>query len=78
MPHGLACHAARRPARHRGPGTGRQVTSATFGDDDVATLYITTAREGLTEADLRAQPHARDIFACRAAVAGRRPFMFAA
>lgn len=55
----------------------RQVTSAAFGDDDLGTLYITTAREGLTEAELRAQPDAGSIFACRPGVTGRPPFLFA-
>ena len=54
----------------------RQVTSAAFGDDDLGTLYITTAREGLTDADRSAQPHAGDIFACRPGVTGRPPFLF--
>ena len=54
----------------------RLVTSAAFGDDDLGTLYITTAREGYSEADLRAQPHAGDIFACRPGVTGRPPFLF--
>ena len=56
----------------------RQVTSAAFGDDDLGTLYITTAREGLTEAELRDQPHAGDVFACAPGVTGRLPFLFAA
>ena len=54
----------------------RQVTSVAFGDDDLGTLYITTAREGLTDADRSAQPHAGDIFACRPGVTGRPPFVF--
>jgi sugar lactone lactonase YvrE len=55
----------------------RQVTSAAFGGGDLGTLYITTAREGYTEADLREQPHAGDIFACTPGVTGRLPFLFA-
>jgi len=54
----------------------RQVTSAAFGGDDLGTLYITTARENFTAADLREQPHAGDIFACTPGVTGRRPFLF--
>jgi sugar lactone lactonase YvrE len=53
-----------------------QVTSAAFGGDDLATLYITTAREDFTPADLAAQPHAGDIFACTPGVTGRLPFLF--
>jgi len=55
----------------------RQVTSAAFGGADLGTLYITTARENLTPADLREQPHAGDIFACTPGVRGRPPFRFA-
>ena len=53
-----------------------QVTSAAFGGADLSTLYITTARENFTPADLAAQPHAGDIFACTPGVAGRPPFLF--
>ena len=56
----------------------RQVTSAAFGGPDLGTLYITTAWEGLTSADLAEQPHAGDIFACTPGVTGRPPFLFAA
>jgi sugar lactone lactonase YvrE len=55
----------------------RQVTSAAFGGRDLGTLYITSAREGYTEADLREQPHAGDIFACTPGVRGRLPYLFA-
>jgi sugar lactone lactonase YvrE len=55
-----------------------QVTSATFGGADLSTLYITTARESFTPADLAGQPHAGDIFACTPGVTGRPPFLFAA
>ena len=54
----------------------RQVTSAAFGGRDLGTLYITTAREGYTEADLREQPHAGDIFACTPGVTGRLAYLF--
>jgi sugar lactone lactonase YvrE len=56
----------------------RQVTSVAFGGMDLGTLYITTARENFTPADLREQPHAGDIFACTPGVTGRPPFLFAA
>jgi sugar lactone lactonase YvrE len=56
----------------------RQVTSVAFGGADLGTLYITTARENFTPADLREQPHAGDIFACTPGVTGRPPFLFAA
>jgi sugar lactone lactonase YvrE len=54
----------------------RQVTSAAFGGPDLGTLYITTAWEGLTPADLAEQPHAGDIFACTPGVTGRPPYLF--
>jgi len=55
-----------------------QVTSAAFGGDGLRTLYITTARENFTPADLAAQPHAGDIFACTPGVVGRPPYLFGA
>lgn len=56
----------------------RQVSSAAFGGTDLGTLYVTTARQDFTPADLREQPHAGDIFACTPGVTGRPPFLFAA
>jgi sugar lactone lactonase YvrE len=56
----------------------RRVTSAVFGGPDLGTLYITTAWEGLTAADLAEQPRAGDIFACTPGVTGRPPFLFTA
>jgi sugar lactone lactonase YvrE len=56
----------------------RQPTSVAFGGDDLATLYITTARENLTPAQVAAQPHAGDIFACTPGAVGRPPNLFAA
>ena len=59
----------------------RQITSMAFGGPDLATLLVTSAREGLDEAALRAQPLAgstfvlqpglRGIPACRFGAAGR-------
>jgi sugar lactone lactonase YvrE len=48
-----------------------QPTSMTFGGDDLSTLYITTARENLTQAEIAPQPHAGDIFACTPGTTGR-------
>jgi sugar lactone lactonase YvrE len=53
-----------------------QVSSAAFDGADLSTLYITTARENFTAADLHEQPHAGDIFACTPGVTGRPPFLF--
>jgi sugar lactone lactonase YvrE len=55
-----------------------QVTSAAFGGADLSTLYITTARENFTPAEITAQPHAGDIFACTPGVTGRPPYLFGA
>jgi sugar lactone lactonase YvrE len=53
-----------------------QVTSAAFGGDDLATLYITTARQDFTPAEREEQPHAGDIFACTPDVTGFPPNRF--
>ena len=53
-----------------------QVTSAAFGGADLGTLYITTARENFTPADLAAQPLAGHIFACTPGATGRLPYLF--
>jgi sugar lactone lactonase YvrE len=42
-----------------------------------ASLYITTAREALTPAQVASQPHAGDIFACTPGATGRPPNLFA-
>lgn len=45
----------------------RQVTACTFGGDDLATLFITTSREGL---DAGADPLAGSLFSARPGVSG--------
>ncbi|HEY6496380.1 MAG TPA: SMP-30/gluconolactonase/LRE family protein [Trebonia sp.] len=55
-----------------------QPTSMAFGGDDLSTLYITTAREKLTQAEVAAQPHSGDIFACAPGTVGRPPNLFTA
>ena len=52
--------------------------SELFGGVGLSTLYITTAREALTTAQVARQPHAGDIFACTPGAAGRPPNLFAA
>lgn len=47
-----------------------QVTMCAFGGSDLATLFITTAREGLDENALAAEPLAGALFAVDAGVAG--------
>jgi sugar lactone lactonase YvrE len=53
-----------------------QPTSLAFGGADLATLYITTAREDMTPAEVAAQPHSGDIFACVPGTTGRPPNLF--
>ncbi len=48
----------------------RQVTCCAFGGPDLTTLYITTARENYTEADLRKDPLAGSLFAAEVDVRG--------
>jgi sugar lactone lactonase YvrE len=52
-----------------------RVTACTFGGPDLRTLYITTSRLGLDEAD---EPEAGSVFAIEPGVAGARQHMFAA
>ena len=55
----------------------RRVTSCAFGGDDLDTLYVTTARYGLSEAELAEQPLAGGIFAIDAGVKGLPEGQFA-
>lgn len=47
-----------------------QPTSCAFGDPDLRTLYITTARQRLSEAQLKAEPFAGALFAVHLEVGG--------
>jgi sugar lactone lactonase YvrE len=49
----------------------KQVTSCVFAGRDLTDLYITSAREGLSEAELRAYPHSGALFIHHPAVAGQ-------
>ena len=53
-----------------------QPSSCAFGDD--GTLYITSARHGLTAEELRDQPHAGSVFALATATRGVAIHAFAA
>jgi D-xylonolactonase len=46
------------------------VTTIGFGGDDLRSLYITTARDGLSEEKLKAWPQSGDLFLTRTDVAG--------
>lgn len=52
------------------------VTSAIFGGPDYDTLYITTAREGLTELEARSYPHCGGLFRVRTGARGRPVFCY--
>jgi sugar lactone lactonase YvrE len=47
-----------------------QVTSVAFGGDDLATLFVATSRENLTEEQLAEYPTSGAIFAIRTSVTG--------
>lgn len=53
-----------------------QVTSCVFGGKDLDELYITTAREDLSEKSLLSQPKAGGIFKIRVGVKGSPTFFF--
>lgn len=52
------------------------VSSCCFGDDDLGTLYITTARQGLSDEQLEQYPQSGSIFCCRPGVKGFETRMF--
>lgn len=52
------------------PAPARLVTSLAFGGDDMRTLFITTARTGLSAAELAESPLSGSLFAIRVAVPG--------
>ena len=49
----------------------RRVTMIAFGGGDLRILFITTAREGASDAELQKNPSAGGIYACKMPVAGR-------
>ena len=54
----------------------RNVTSCAFGDADLGTLYITTARINTSEEDLRKYPDSGSLFKVRPGVSGVEAFFF--
>ncbi len=54
----------------------KNVTSCAFGDDDLATLYITTAREGNTAEELEKYPLSGGVFKTRPGVSGVKTHFF--
>jgi sugar lactone lactonase YvrE len=61
-PEGVPCGIVRVPAR--------RVTMVAFGGAALATLYVTTAREGASAAELADFPHSGGLFACEVGVEG--------
>jgi sugar lactone lactonase YvrE len=55
----------------------RRVTSCAFGGPKLDTLYITTARVGLTDAQLASEPLSGGLFAASPGVSGVNAFEFA-
>ena len=54
----------------------KNVTSCAFGDDDLETLYITTARQETSDEELEKYPHAGGIFKTHPGVKGVKAFFF--
>jgi sugar lactone lactonase YvrE len=54
----------------------KNVTSCAFGDEDLGTLYITTARQGTSDEELEKYPHAGGVFKTRLGVKGMEAFFF--
>lgn len=54
----------------------KNVTSVAFGDDDLGTLYITTARQGTSDEELEKFPHSGGVFKTRPGVKGVEAFFF--
>lgn len=54
----------------------KNVTSCAFGDNDLGTLYITTARIGTSDKELEEFPYAGGIFKTRPGVKGEKAFFF--
>lgn len=54
----------------------KNVTSCAFGDDDLGTLYITTARNSTTEEELEKYAHAGGVFKTIPGVKGVKAFFY--
>jgi len=59
------------------PVPASQVTSCTFGGTELDTLYITTARVGLSEEELLKQPNAGGLFSIKLGIKGTPSTAFA-
>ena len=54
----------------------KNITSCAFGDEDMGTLYITSAREATSNEELEKWPHAGGVFKYRPGVKGVPAFYF--
>jgi sugar lactone lactonase YvrE len=54
----------------------KNVTSCTFGGKDLRDLYITTARQGLDEAEMEQYPHSGGLFCYKTEVKGMPAYTF--
>jgi sugar lactone lactonase YvrE len=54
----------------------KNVTSCTFGGEDLKDLYITTARKGMGEDELEKYPHSGGLFRIRTEVKGVPAYVF--
>ncbi len=54
----------------------KNITSCAFGDDDLQTLYITTARQGTSDEELEKFPDAGGVFKTRPGVKGMKAYFF--
>lgn len=54
----------------------KNVTSCAFGDDDLGTLYITTARTNTTDKELNKFPYAGGVFKTTPGVTGVKAFFY--
>lgn len=52
-------------------------TSCAFGGPDMADLYITSARDGISDEQLAKQPHAGGVFRARPGATGKEAYPFA-
>lgn len=52
------------------PVPAEQTTACAFGGPDLDRLFVTSARTGLSEAQLAEQPHAGSVFACEPGARG--------
>lgn len=52
------------------------VASCAFGGKDMDTLYITTARAGLSEEKLKEYPLSGSLFVCKPQISGPQPYRF--